>query len=110
MISIFFFYLFYTLAEGRRHCLIDMFMVGVRRLNGLSVPDRLEFIENLRSYNLRNNDGRMQQQEGLNESFSEKILFTEMYIRFHKEYIPSRDNDWNISYFKVATFKILSMK
>lgn len=82
-----------------------MFMVGVRRLNGLSDADRLQFNEYLKEYYGRDNAAAEH-----DETILKKILFTEMYVRFHKEYLTANENDWNISYYKVATFNILSIK
>lgn len=82
-----------------------MFMVGLRRVDGMLNAEKEIFMQNLRLHQVR--------QETLLETGGDdntKLLFAEMYVRFHKEYIPAHTNDWNIAYFKVATFDVIQPK
>lgn len=82
-----------------------MFVVGLRRVDGMQDADKEAFMHNLRLHQLRQ---ETLSQTGGNDDT--KLLFAEMYVRFHKEYIPSQTNDWNIAYFKVATFDVIKTK
>lgn len=82
-----------------------MFMVGLRRLDGMPDAEKSIFMHNLRLH--------LSRQETFSQmggNVNNKLLFAEMYVRFHKEYIPSQTNDWNIAYFKVATFDVIKAK
>lgn len=82
-----------------------MFMVGLRRVDGMQDAEKEIFMHNLRLHQLK--------QQTLSQTDGDditKLLFAEMYVRFHKEYIPSQSNDWNIAYFKVATFDVIKSK
>lgn len=82
-----------------------MFMVGLRRVDGFTEAEKDNFMRNLKLHQIRNETNSQSNEDG-----NGRLLFAEMYVRFHKEYIPSHTNDWNIAYFKVATFDILKSK
>lgn len=43
------------------------------------------------------------------ESSKREIIFTEMIVRFQREFNVKRSSDWNVAKFKVVTFEILSV-
>lgn len=89
------------LLEGRaerRHCFIDMFAVGLRRASDMSAEDRAEFWQHLQKFD-----------PTVWSSKAEPAVFAEMFVRFHREYSERATNEWNIAYYKVASFDVLSL-
>lgn len=90
----------------RRHCFIDMFFVGLRRIN--DVADAGEIRQLVQQYRrqleLAGND--------VSEDFdaNNAAVFAELFVRFHKEYSERSTHEWNIAFYKVASFDLLRLK
>lgn len=85
-----------------------MFFVGLRRTDDLSNTEAPIFRKNLRIYEKSETNGIEREAAAPNQL--PKVLFAEIYVRFHKEYSASATDQWNIAYYKVATFDVLQLK
>lgn len=84
----------------RRHCFIDMFSVGLRRAADMAPTDRAAFWQQLLRYD---------QSKWNASATGEPAVFAEMFVRFHRDYSADRSDDWNIAYYKVVSFDVLSL-
>lgn len=82
----------------RRHCFVDMFAVGLRRASDMSPAERSDFWRHWQRYDRTVSDATM-----------EPAVFAEMFVRFHREYSESSPDEWNIAYYKVASFDVLAL-
>lgn len=80
-----------------------MFFVALRPVEDLNVAENPDFMQNLQLFEAKENRN-WSAREHKNKS---KLLFAEIYVRFHKEYSLESTKSWDIAYFKVATFDVL---
>lgn len=90
-----------------------MFFVALRRIENLTPDERPDFLKNLHLFEtqerqLQDRYNRRERPEQYIRSPS-KLLFAEIYVRFHKEYSSESTNEWDIAYYKVASFDVLHM-
>lgn len=92
--------------NGKRHCFVDMFFVGLRPVDDLTSEERKAFQDNLKKY-----EANAKSLAEKLANFNDKTLvFAEIFARFHREYSDTSNNEWNVAFYKVATFDVLKLK
>lgn len=83
-----------------------MFFVGLRRIDDLAEPGEVRQLvqQYRRQLELAGND--------ISEDFdpNKAAVFAELFVRFHKEYSEMSNEEWNIAFYKVASFNLLHLK
>lgn len=83
-----------------------MFFVGLRRIDDLAEAGEVrQLVQQYR---------RQLELAGKNvsEEFdpNKAAVFAELFVRFHKEYSEMSSQEWNIAFYKVASFDLLRLK
>lgn len=95
----------YTTVK-RRHCFIDMFFVGLRRIDDLAEAGEVRQLVQQYRRQLEMTGHDVSEEFDVNEA----AVFAEIYVRFHKEYSEMSSQQWNIAFYKVASFDLLHIK
>ena len=99
----------------KRHCFVDMFFVGIRYFDNLTLKEQKEVMQNLLKYEELYEKKQNQEDGGGDPTYFNKIIrkmiFAEIFARFHRDYSRiDTHNEWNVSFYKVATFDIIKIK